>query len=147
MNTQTDTRDPVLVQAGEQLRQWRLELGLSQERVANAIDGSSVTVRRHEQGENRPRDENLVAYARVYMRDVSELRAMYRGARDTGRMRKVSESGIPAPKTDPFRSWLAERAPDLNPYEYQWLRDADLPRGTGPEMYDVLLRALRTPKP
>lgn len=73
-NIQTQTSPVQDAQAlGERIRQFRVERGLSQEALAEALDVSRQAVAKWERGASLPSTANLLALSRVFGCSVSEL--------------------------------------------------------------------------
>ncbi|MCQ4950850.1 helix-turn-helix transcriptional regulator, partial [Bittarella massiliensis (ex Durand et al. 2017)] len=61
----------------EYIREARLQAGLSQEQVAEALEVSRQAVSRWERGASRPSTATLVALATLFHRSVEQLTGRY----------------------------------------------------------------------
>lgn len=61
----------------ENIREARLQAGLSQEQVAEALEMSRQAISRWERGASRPSTANLVALAELFHRSVEQLTGRY----------------------------------------------------------------------
>ena len=73
----TSNKDEIMKEAGEQMRRWRIEAGLSQEEVAARARLSQFTISRIETGKNEPRGDTLMKLAKVLRKPVEQLFALY----------------------------------------------------------------------
>ncbi len=62
---------PVDLEVGARLKQRRLELGLTQQQLANAIGVKFQQIQKYERGSNRVSSSNLFALANILQADLS----------------------------------------------------------------------------
>ncbi len=121
---------------GDRLREARARLGMSQEKLARAVDVSSMTISRYERGEMGPTEENLARLCEVLGVEAAWLRYGREQPSPDTRVEPVEDEELPS--SEHAIRLLRPMDPDVEAELRAWIESGQVNFSTGAEVSPIV---------